>query len=107
MMTRRVIALVTICIAIMLQSGCEMPHTGSLTDRQLEQLRQCESSGNYQAVSRSGKFRGAYQFDRRTWASVGGSGDPAAAAPWEQDYRARLLYDARGRSPWPHCGRRI
>ena len=23
----------------------------------------------------------------------------------EQTYRAKLLYAARGRSPWPHCGR--
>lgn len=67
-------------------------------------LRQCENSGLY--TSKPGDdYRGAYQFDYGTWRSVGGSGDPAAASPGEQDYRARLLYAERGRSPWPVCGR--
>lgn len=67
-------------------------------------LRQCESSGNYQAVSPSGLYRGAYQFDLGTWASVGGSGDPAVASPAEQDHRAQVLWSQRGPSPWPVCG---
>lgn len=70
-----------------------------------ERLRNCESGGNYQAVSGSGRYRGAYQFDQRTWESVGGVGDPAAASPEEQDARAKMLYARRGRSPWPVCGR--
>ena len=69
-----------------------------------EKLRQCESSGNYHIVSASGRYRGAYQFDQRTWESVGGVGDPAAASPAEQDLRAWILYQARGWRPWPHCG---
>ena len=68
-------------------------------------LRNCESSGNYQAVSPSGLYRGAYQFDLSTWASVGGSGDPAVASPEEQDHRAQVLWSQRGSSPWPVCGR--
>lgn len=68
-------------------------------------LRQCESSGNYQAVSPSGLYRGAYQFDLGTWASVGGSGDPAQASPAEQDHRAQVLWSQWGPSPWPVCGR--
>jgi hypothetical protein len=68
-------------------------------------LRNCESSGNYQAVSPSGKYRGAYQFDQRTWESVGGVGDPADASPEEQDLRARILYSRSGARPWPVCGR--
>lgn len=78
-----------------------------LTDAQLLRLRMCESTDNYQAVSASGKFRGAYQFTFRTWAGVGGKGDPAAASPAEQDLRARILYERDGRSPWPVCGRRL
>ena len=54
----------------------------------------------------SGKYRGAYQFDYRTWQSVGGWGDPAAASKLEQDYRAALLYARRGPQPWPVCGYR-
>jgi hypothetical protein len=68
-------------------------------------LRKCESGGNYGAVDSSGTYRGAYQFDRRTWAGLGGTGDPAAAAPAEQDYRAQLLFNQRGAQPWPVCGR--
>jgi resuscitation-promoting factor RpfB len=68
-------------------------------------LRQCESGGNYHAVSPSGLYRGAYQFDVHTWRSVGGSGDPAMAPPEEQDHRAQVLWSLRGASPWPICGR--
>lgn len=71
----------------------------------LARIRRCESRGNYGIVSASGRYRGAYQFDYRTWAGVGGSGDPAAAPPAEQDYRALLLLRARGTRPWPVCGR--
>ena len=70
----------------------------------LAAIRQCESSGDYSAVSPSGTYRGAYQFDQQTWESVGGSGDPAAASPAEQDHRAQLLYAQRGAQPWPVCG---
>ena len=69
-------------------------------------IRACESGGNYNAVSSSGKYRGAYQFDQRTWESQGGTGDPAAASPEEQDMRARSLYAQRGGQPWPVCSRR-
>lgn len=68
-------------------------------------LRQCESSGNYQAISADGLYHGAYQFDVQTWQSVGGTGLPSAAEPWEQDARAKALYAARGDAPWPNCGR--
>ncbi len=68
-------------------------------------LRQCESGGNYQAVSPSGLYRGAFQFDLSTWASVGGGGDPAMASPAEQDHRAQVLWSRRGDAPWPICGR--
>lgn len=75
------------------------------TAEQWAKLRWCESSGNYQVVNFSGSFRGAYQFDRLTWESVGGTGDPAAAEPAEQDLRAKILYATRGAAPWPYCGR--
>lgn len=74
-------------------------------ERRWARLRDCESGGDYGIVSRSGRYRGAYQFDQRTWESVGGTGDPADASPEEQDMRARLLYQQRGARAWPHCGR--
>lgn len=70
----------------------------------LDGIRECESGGDYGAVSGSGQYRGAYQFDQQTWESVGGSGDPAAASPAEQDRRAAALYEQQGSSPWPNCG---
>ncbi len=70
----------------------------------LDYIKSKESGGRYNAVSKSGKYRGAYQFDQRTWNSVGGSGDPAAASPAEQDARAAALYAKRGSQPWGVCG---
>ena len=55
-------------------------------------------------VSPGGTYGGAYQFDRQTWQSVGGSGNPAAASPAEQDARASQLLSQRGSNPWPNCG---
>ncbi|MEU7569077.1 ubiquitin-like domain-containing protein [Streptomyces fradiae] len=70
-------------------------------------LAQCESGGRPDAVDPSGTYGGLYQFDARTWASVGGSGLPQHASAAEQTYRAKKLYAQRGASPWPHCGRRL
>lgn len=69
----------------------------------LDAIRQCESGGNYSTNTGNG-FYGAYQFTLSTWASVGGSGNPAAASPAEQDMRAAMLYAREGPGPWPVCG---
>jgi hypothetical protein len=71
---------------------------------QLESIAACESGGDPSAVSANGTYRGKYQFSYATWASVGGSGDPAAAPEAEQDYRAALLYNRSGPGQWPVCG---
>ncbi len=68
-------------------------------------IAQCESGGNPQAVDSSGTYRGLFQFDSGTWASVGGHGDPAAAPAQEQYRRAAMLYARSGATPWPVCGR--
>jgi hypothetical protein len=70
----------------------------------LQAIAACESGGNPGAVDASGTYRGKYQFDLQTWASVGGSGDPAAAPEAEQDQRAAMLYAKAGATPWPVCG---
>ena len=64
----------------------------------------CESSGNPRAVNPAGYY-GLFQFDLRTWRSVGGSGNPAKASAGEQLMRAKKLYAQRGASPWPVCGK--
>jgi Transglycosylase-like domain len=77
---------------------------GGVTMATLESIAACESGGDPEAVSSDGTYRGKYQFDRGTWESVGGHGDPAGAPEAEQDYRAALLYSESGSSPWPVCG---
>jgi len=71
---------------------------------QLKQIAQCESHGDPRAIGGGGTYRGKYQFDMGTWASVGGQGDPASAPEAEQDRRAALLYARSGPSQWPVCG---
>jgi hypothetical protein len=69
----------------------------------LQAIAACESGGNYSTNTGNG-FYGAYQFTQETWESVGGTGNPAAASPAEQDRRAAMLYAQQGSSPWPVCG---
>ena len=70
----------------------------------LAAIAACESGGNPGAIGGGGLYRGKYQFDYGTWASVGGSGDPATASEAEQDKRAAMLYARTGPSSWPVCG---
>jgi hypothetical protein len=71
----------------------------------LAAIAACESGGDPRAIGGGGLYRGKYQFDVGTWASVGGTGDPAAAPEAEQDMRAAKLYQRAGATPWPVCGR--
>lgn len=72
--------------------------------RKLESIAERESHGDPRAVSSDKTYRGKYQIDKGTWASQGGTGDPAKAPELEQDMRAAILYRAAGSSPWPNCG---
>lgn len=90
------------------------PRSGDPSAEQWASLRACEASGNYSAVSPSGRFRGAYQFDQATWDHVATrsfphlvGADPAKASPADQDAVALALYRSRGASPWPRCGRAL
>lgn len=87
----------------------ELRRTGGAPDvpipAALHAIARCESGGNAAAVSSNGLYRGLFQFDRGTWASVGGVGDPAAASREEQYRRAAMLYARAGAAPWPVCGR--
>jgi len=84
--------------------GASAPATTSTAPGALQQIAQCESGGNPQAIGGGGRYRGKYQFTRETWAALGGSGDPAAAPEAEQDQRAATLYAQAGASSWPSCG---
>lgn len=67
-----------------------------------------ESGGNYSAVDPSGTYRGAWQFDQRTWnGAVSRAGyeewsgvSPDQAPPDIQDAAAAQLYSERGNQPW-------
>ncbi len=69
----------------------------------LKKIARCESGGNPTAVSKSGRYRGKFQFDQATWEAAGGTGDPAAAPESTQDKIAKRLYRKRGTAPWPNC----
>ena len=78
-------------------------------EERLARLRQCESHGNPGAVSRSGKYRGSYQFAQGTWDGVAPEGwagvDPATAPPEVQDQAAQTMIDNGRLGEFPVCGR--
>ncbi|AEH08133.1 MULTISPECIES: transglycosylase family protein [Protofrankia] len=76
------------------------------TSDDFAKLRQCESGGNYRINTGNGYY-GAYQFDAKTWHSLGYSGLPSDAPPALQDEAAYKLYNARGCSPWPSCSAQL
>ena len=66
----------------------------------------CESSLNPEAVNRTGKYRGLFQFDNRSWEYVGGTGDPAQASVPEQLLRAQILVSRQGfNRAFPQCSK--
>ena len=86
----------------------------ALSAAELARLRRCESTDDYAAVSPSGRYRGAYQFDVPTWDEVADrhfpwlvGRDPATVEPWWQDAMTRALWSERGSQPWPICGREV
>ena len=99
-------------IALYLEST--EPTSDVLSPDELLRLRMYESTDNYRAISPSGTYRGAYQFDQTTWDDVAGRFfpwldgiDPIDAAPWWQDAMTRALWSERGKQPWPICGHRV
>lgn len=84
-------------------SGYDGGTVAGVSTATLEAIAACESGGDPTAVNPAGYY-GKYQFDLGTWASVGGTGNPAETSEAEQDYRAALLYSRAGSSPWPVCG---
>ncbi len=90
------------------------PIPAGTTEEQWHALRQCESTQNYRAISRSGRYRGAYQFSIRTWDWVAEMHypelvgvDPIDASPSDQDKMAYKLYEINGWDPWPTCKKRL
>jgi resuscitation-promoting factor RpfB len=68
----------------------------------------CESSLDPTAVNRTGKYRGLFQFDNRSWKWVGGSGDPSRASVREQLNRAQELVKRQGFArAFPQCSKKM
>src|SRR5487761_1957677 len=65
-----------------------------------EQLRVCESGGNYLENTGNGYY-GAYQFSLSTWQGLGLSGLPSQASPGLQDQAAVRLQRRSGWGSWP------
>ena len=89
----------TIAVAVAVPGGAEFAPP---SDDDLARLRLCESTDNY-AIATGNGFYGAYQFDLRTWRSLGLSGSPQLAQPPLQDAAANALEQSRGWEPWPSC----
>lgn len=66
------------------------------------QLRECESSDNYQANTGNGYY-GAYQFSQQTWTDLGFPGRPDLGPPAMQDAAAQKLQAESGWGQWPAC----
>ena len=45
--------------------------------------------------------------DQQTWQANGGTGTPSGKSIAEQTRVAYNLYQARGRAPWPVCGKNL
>lgn len=86
--------------------GSAAPASAAPSSDPWYRLRVCESGNNYKIDTGNGYY-GAYQFNLGTWRAYGGKGYPHQASPAEQDHRAKLLYQARGWSPWPACSRKL
>ena len=62
---------------------------------------------NPNAINPAGPYYGLYQFDVQTWQANGGTGTPQGKSIAEQTRVAYNLYQARGRAPWPVCGKNL
>ena len=82
-------------------------YTGPINDDVFIRLSWCESGGRANAVSRSGKYRGAFQFSLATWHSMGMAGDPIDYPFEVQLETAKRLQARSGWGQWPTCARRM
>lgn len=74
-------------------------------------LAECESGGNWSAVSRSGRYRGGLQMTPAFWRTYGGpefAPAPELAEPWQQaEIADRHIADEGDYGAWPACARRL
>jgi resuscitation-promoting factor RpfA len=68
-------------------------------------IAKCESGGNW-GINTGNGYYGGLQFNARTWAANGGSGNPASASREEQIRVAENVLKSQGIGAWPVCGKR-
>lgn len=89
------------------RSAVRPRYTGPITDDVFIRLSWCESGGRPDAVSRSGKYLGAFQFSLATWHGIGMPGSPIDY-PFEVQLEAAKRLQARsGWGQWPTCSRKL
>lgn len=75
----------------------------------MQRVMMCESGGNANSVSRSGKFHGLFQYMQSTWAGASagaGWGGASIYNPEAQIYTTAWKISRQGYGAWPVCGRR-
>ncbi|HUR76787.1 MAG TPA: transglycosylase family protein, partial [Acidimicrobiales bacterium] len=82
-------------------------YTGPITDDIFIRLSWCEAGGRPDAVSRSGRYFGAFQFSLATWHSMGMPGSPVDFPYEVQLDTAKRLQARSGWGQWPVCARRL
>lgn len=88
--------------------GNRLPrYSGPITDETFYRLALCESGARPDAVSRNGRYFGAFQFMLSTWRSVGGPGNPIDHPYETQLHYAKILQARSGWGQWPVCSRRL
>ena len=82
-------------------------YAGPITNDIWSALSRCEAGGRPDAVSRSGKYFGAFQFSIGTWHGIGMPGNPIDF-PYEVQLEAAKRLQARsGWGQWPVCSRKL
>jgi hypothetical protein len=82
-------------------------YTGPITDDVFIRLSWCEAGGRADAVSRSGKYFGAFQFSLPTWHAMGMAGSPIDYPYEVQLETAKRLQARSGWGQWPVCSRKL
>ena len=84
-----------------------IPEGDVASDDLLDRLADCESHRNPTAVSRSGRYRGAFQFLLSTWRGLGMDGDPIDFSYEVQRDVARRIPVSTWPRQFPACSRRL
>ncbi len=81
--------------------------SGPVTNDVWAALSRCEAGGRPDAVSRNGKYFGAFQFSLGTWHAIGMPGSPIDF-PYDVQLGAAQRLQARsGWGQWPVCSRKL